>query len=144
MTSEEFKDVPEGALVLLLDDALATHERVRIAFAGTGINLHVTDSWVTVKQAVFSDTPPDLLILDLKMPSIDGAAVGKAIKRRLSIPIVIYSSEDAWRLADAQKELGAEAAVSKSGSEADLVRAVQRCLRIQALQTRVEGVVHNG
>ena len=118
----------KSARVLVLDDAASVHARIRLAFHGLPIVLSTTDSWVDTKTHVFSDTPPDLIILDLQMPTIDGRAVGRAIKRRMDIPIVVYSSEAAGRLSAAMQDIGAEAAVSKSASDAELVSTVTRLL----------------
>lgn len=114
--------------VMVLDDAKSVHERVKRAFGGRSVDVRATDSWVDTKTAVFSSNPPDLLILDLQMPTIDGRAVGRAIKRRLAIPIIIFSSEDAKHLSQAMTDVGAEAALSKSASDSELVGTVMRLL----------------
>ncbi len=114
--------------LLLLDDSVVIHSRVKQIFSGTKVDVSVTDSWVDTKTAVFSDNPPDVLLLDLRMPTIDGLAVGRALKRRVSIPIILYSSENIERLRAAAADIGAEDFVSKSASDSDLVEAVVRQL----------------
>lgn len=118
----------KSARVLVLDDAASVHARIRKAFHGMPYVLTTTDSWVDTKTEVFSDTPPDVIILDLQMPTIDGRAVGRAIKRRMDIPIVVYSSEATGRLSAAVQDIGAEAAVSKSATDDELVSTVVRVL----------------
>ncbi len=110
--------------VLLLDDSPAVHERVRKAFDGQPVELEATDSWVDAKARLLERTPPDLLILDLQMPTIDGRTFGRVIKRRLPMPIVVYSSETAQHIAEAVAYVGAEGGVSKSAPDEELVRQV--------------------
>ncbi len=119
-------------VVLVLDDAQAARERVRNALRSLSLRVQATDSWVDTKTAVFSASPPDLLVLDLQMPTIDGKAVGRAIKRRLNIPIVIFSSEEPAKIAAAVAEVGAEAGVSKSAPDSELIATISRLLTRRA------------
>jgi len=127
--------------IMVLDDAKSVHERVKRAFSGRGIEVHATDSWVDTKTAVFSSNPPDLLILDLQMPTIDGRAVGRAIKRRLAIPIIIFSSEDAKQLSQAMTDVGAEAALSKSSPDSELLNVAMRLLGAGTESTQARAVL---
>jgi len=113
-----------GDRVLLLDDAEMVRTRVRRALGGLGLDLVATDSWVDAKNEVFSARPPDLFILDLQMPTIDGAAVGRAIRRRMDIAIVVFSSEAQERIDQAARTIGAAAALSKSVTDRELVSTV--------------------
>ncbi len=117
-----------GERVLLLDDAEMVRTRVRRALDTVGLDLVATDSWVDAKNEVFSARPPDLLILDLQMPTIDGAAVGRAIRRRMDIAIVVFSSEAQERTRQAAESIGAAAALSKSVTDQELVSTVLRVL----------------
>lgn len=115
-------------VVLFLDDSLAVHERVRKAFHGKAVEFEATDSWVAAKARLLERMPPDLLILDLQMPTIDGRTFGRVIKRRLPVPIVVYSSETAQHIAEAVTYIGAEGGVSKSAPDEELVRQVMDLL----------------
>lgn len=114
--------------ILVIDDSAQVHDRVRRAFERQPVSVEVTDSIVTAQAEAFSSTPPDLIVLDIQMPVLGGPLLGRAIKRRVSIPIVIFSSETPARMRDVQEYVGAEAAVSKSAPDAELVGAVMRLL----------------
>ncbi|HWP35370.1 MAG TPA: response regulator [Thermodesulfobacteriota bacterium] len=117
------------ARVLLLDDSEQVHDRVRRAFEHAPVTVTATGSLAQVQADVLSATPPDLLILDLEMPILSGSLVGRALKRRAAIPIVLYSSESTERLREMVDFIGAEAAVSKSAPDQELVDTVLRVLR---------------
>ncbi len=114
--------------VLLIDDSLQVHERVRRAFKDAPVSVGATDSIIVAQGQVFSKAPPRLVILDLQMPILNGGLLGRSLKRRTGIPIVIFSSESADRLREVQAYVGAEAALSKSVSDAELVETVLRVL----------------
>lgn len=117
-----------NARVLVLDDSKQVHDRIRQAFAGVPVTIDATDSLAAAQEQVLSKSPPDLLILDLQMPTLGGALVGRSFKRRAAIPIVIFSSETAERLDEVRKFIGAEASVSKSAPDRELVAAVLKVL----------------
>lgn len=114
--------------VLLIDDSLQVHERVRLAFKDAPVAVEATDSIIVAQGRVFSKTPPALVILDLQMPILNGGLLGRSLKRRTGIPIVIFSSESAERLREVQVYIGAEAALSKSVSDAELLETVLEVL----------------
>lgn len=119
--------------VLLLDDSTQVHDRVRRAFQRSPVSLEVTDSLVVAQRQVLSQEPPDLLLLDLQMPTLGGAVIGRSFKRRVPLRIVIFSSETSERLREMQDYVGAEASVSKSVPDADLVDTVLSVLKAPPL-----------
>jgi DNA-binding response OmpR family regulator len=78
--------------------------------------------------------PPDLIILDLMLPDIDGFGVCEILRRQPStatIPIVILT---AWATTDAQHlglELGALDYLTKPFSPRELVERVRRLLSLR-------------
>ncbi len=118
--------------VLLLDDSPLVHARVKNAFRGTHVGVTATDYWFDVQKRIFSESPPDLLVLDLQMPAIDGRSVCRAIKRRVSIPVVLFSSENAQTLQEAVEQSGADAALSKECPDRELVDTIQRIAKRHA------------
>ena len=69
---------------------------------------------------------PDLVILDLKMPGLDGkSVVSQARERGLEQPVLILS---AYGAEEARRELGAEAALPKPFEPDHLVSTVKNLL----------------
>lgn len=114
--------------ILVIDDSPQVHDRVRRAFEWLPVSVEVTDSIATAQAEAFSDKPPAVIVLDVQMPVLGGPLLGRAIKRRVSIPIVLFSSEAVARMREVQEYVRAEAAVSKSAPDTELVGAVMRLL----------------
>jgi len=72
---------------------------------------------------------PDLIVLDLGLPKLDGLDVARALRRDSSVPIVILSgrSEETDKLVGL--ELGADDYVTKPFSPKELVARVRAVLR---------------
>ena len=72
---------------------------------------------------------PDLIVLDLGLPKLDGLDVARALRRDSSVPIVILSgrSEESDKLVGL--ELGADDYVTKPFSPKELVARVRAVLR---------------
>ena len=79
-----------------------------------------------VERAV--ELAPDLVILDIAMPVLDGIGAAKAIRAQLpDLPILMYTFMSFDRLEILAKEAGAQAVVQKGDSRA-LVREMRRVL----------------
>ena len=83
----------------------------------------------------FRHAKPDLVILDLMLPGIDGLDVCRALRRESSVPIIMLTAraEEADRLIGL--ELGADDYVVKPFSPREVV------LRVRAILRRVEGEI---
>ena len=78
---------------------------------------------------VFRRERPDLIILDLMMPEMDGLEVCRAVRKESATPIIMLTarSEDADKLVGL--ELGADDYVTKPFSPRELVARVRAVLR---------------
>jgi two-component system alkaline phosphatase synthesis response regulator PhoP len=76
---------------------------------------------------------PDLIVLDLRLPDMDGLDVTRALRQSSSVPIIMLTarSEEADKLVGL--ELGADDYMTKPFSPKELVARVRAVLRRQAL-----------
>jgi two-component system, OmpR family, response regulator len=117
--------------VLIVDDD--AHIREVIAFTLEQAGLRVLEA-ADGRQALelFEREQPDLVVLDIVMPELDGTEVCRALRRRSSVPIVFLSSRDDELDRILGLELGGDDYVTKPFSPRELlarIRAVARRAR---------------
>jgi response regulator NasT len=85
---------------------------------------------------------PDLVILDVKMPVLDGIAAGEKIARARIAPVVILTAFSQRELVDRARDAGAMAYLVKPFTRSDLVPAVEmavsRFAELLALEAEVD------
>ncbi|MDG4549025.1 MAG: response regulator [Candidatus Contendobacter sp.] len=79
--------------------------------------------------ARFQETRPDLVVLDIVMPELDGTEVCKALRRVSAVPIVFLSSRDDEVDRILGLELGGDDYVTKPFSPRELTARVRAILR---------------
>jgi DNA-binding NarL/FixJ family response regulator len=73
---------------------------------------------------------PDVVVLNIKMPVLDGFEAARRIRKNLpEVAIVILSSEADRRLIDEAKKIGVRAFVPKTEAAGALVKAVEAAIR---------------
>lgn len=122
--------MPKGKLgvkILLVDDEPALRELLRVTFEGADVAVDEAGSAAEAQTAIAA-SPPDLVVLDLRMPVVGGAELCARLKsepRTRDIPIVLLTGADAEEARRAQ-EAGAEALVRKPFSPLELLAVVER------------------
>jgi CheY-like chemotaxis protein len=100
--------------ILIVDDSKATR---RVLSALVGARWTVCGQAENGKLAVekFRKTKPDLVLLDLAMPDIDGIEVGRQMHAiDPSVPLILVTLLDPWGLERAARNAGICRVVSKS------------------------------
>ena len=77
----------------------------------------------------FEVAQPDIIILDLMLPEIDGLEVAKTIRKTSSVPIIMLSAKDSEFDKVIGLELGADDYVTKPFSNRELQARVKAILR---------------
>ncbi|MGH2704368.1 MAG: response regulator [Actinomycetota bacterium] len=87
----------------------------------------VGDGWAALEQA--EERWPDLVVLDLMLPGLDGLEVCRRLRRRGPIPIIMLTARGEENDRVAGLELGADDYVAKPFSPRELTLRVKSVLR---------------
>jgi len=115
-------------LVLIVEDDAAIRDFLHTALSNAGFRLHEA---VTGQEALAcaARTPPDVVILDLGLPDIDGQLIVQKLREWLRSPIIVVSA----RTQEAQKvaalDHGADDYLTKPFSTAELLARMRVALR---------------
>ncbi len=114
--------------ILVVDDD--AHIREVITFSLTRANFDVIEAQ-DGKQALvqFKSQKPDLIILDIGMPELEGTDVCKIIRHESQVPLIFLSARDEEIDRILGLELGADDYITKPFSSRELVARVKTILR---------------
>lgn len=114
--------------ILVVDDELEIAKLVRAYLERAGFAV-VTASEGSQALAVFRHERPNLVVLDLNLPGMDGLDVCRALRRDSDIPIIMLTAriEETDRLIGL--ELGADDYILKPFSPREVVARVRTVLR---------------
>ena len=100
--------------IALVDDDRNLLTSISIALEREGFKVQ---TYIDGESALIGLTrnPPDLAILDIKMPRMDGEELLKKIRKKMSIPIIFLTSKDEEVDELVGLKLGADDVVKKSG-----------------------------
>ena len=117
-----------GARILVVDDEPEIIEAVRRHLAAHGYDVSTTASGAAALAAV-AQRPPDVILLDLGLPDMDGLEVVRRVRERGPTPIIVVSAR--YREADKVQALtlGADDYLAKPFGVSELVARVQVALR---------------
>ena len=115
-------------LILIADDDPHIREVVRFALENAGFSTaQAANGRETIEQ--FLSVSPDLVILDIVMPEMDGTEVCRRIRVQSTTPIIFLSSRDEEVDRIVGLELGGDDYVTKPFSPRELVARVKAVLR---------------
>jgi CheY-like chemotaxis protein len=116
--------------VLLVDDYPDAREMYSeyLRFAGFDV-VQASNGIEALQQAI--DTSPDIVLMDLSLPVMDGWEATRRLKadaRTASIPVVAVTGHSLAGVAEKARRLGCASFVTKPCLPEDLVREIRRVL----------------
>jgi two-component system, OmpR family, alkaline phosphatase synthesis response regulator PhoP len=115
--------------ILLVEDDPAVRDIVRIALEREGMAVEDAGDGESALRRFDSFRAPDLVVLDIMLPGIDGITVCQEIRRMSNVPIIVLTARDGERDVVVGLEVGADDYVTKPVSPAELVSRVRAHLR---------------
>jgi two-component system response regulator MtrA len=122
--------------VLIVEDNPSTAGVLTELLEGNGYQVSAAEDGAHAK-ALLDEIRPDLVILDLMLPDVDGLVLCADLKARMDVPIIVCSGTNRKRDGTLALRLGADDFVAKPFDMYDLEARVEAVLR-RASRTSVE------
>ena len=123
--------------ILIVDDEKPISDIIKFNLTKEGYDI-VTAFDGREAVTVFEDEKPDLIILDLMLPELDGLEVAKEIRKTSHVPIIMLSAKDSEFDKVIGLEIGADDYVTKPFSNRELLARVKAHLRrTETIETAV-------
>lgn len=114
--------------VLVVDDEPAIHRFLTPVLELEGYVVRRADAGRQALDAM-AEAPPDIVVLDLGLPDMDGKAVLTELRRSSSVPVVILSARDREAEKIEALDLGANDFVNKPFGVGELLARLRAALR---------------
>src|SRR3712207_3636854 len=115
--------------IALVDDDRNILTSVSIALQAEGFATRVySDGEAALKALV--DNPPDLAVLDVKMPKMDGMELLRRLREKSELPVIFLTSKDEEIDEALGLALGADDYVTKPFSQRLLIARIRAILKI--------------
>lgn len=114
--------------VLLIEDDIKVVEVLRLYLEGEGFEVNAASTGEEGLRK-FEQPRPDIVVLDIRLPGIDGWAVARAIRKRAETPLIVLTSRTSEPDRVLGFELGADDYVPKPFSPRELVARIKAVLR---------------
>src|SRR5499426_1730314 len=133
------EQVRKGKQILVVEDHPESVELLRMILEDEGYSVQSVETGRRAIQAVSAqsseeipDPPPDLILLDLRLPDMTGVEVVRELQEKLPEvpPVVFLSADSPQSLKEAARSVGA-AAVRKPFDLDELFEAITRSLAKQ-------------
>ena len=115
-------------LILVIEDEPQIRRFLRAAFSEAGYRFVEADT-AKAGLAHAATQPPDLIVLDLGLPDMDGLDVTKRIREWSGVPIIVLSARGMERDKVAALDLGADDYLTKPFSIPELLARIRVALR---------------
>jgi two-component system response regulator ChvI len=116
------------ATIALVDDDRNILTSVSIALQAEGFLTRLYSDGETALKAL-TDNPPDLAVLDVKMPRMDGMELLRRLRERSSVPVIFLTSKDDELDEALGLALGADDYMAKPFSQRLLIARIRAILR---------------
>ncbi len=135
------RELPTRPRVLIVDDNTASRRLLAAALKSAGFTALQASDGADALAAIGS-TPPDIVLLDLEMPGLDGTETCERIRshedpRVRELPVVMLTAHDSEEEEVRCLEAGANDFLAKPVGRAALTARIQTQLRMTSLSTEL-------
>jgi DNA-binding response OmpR family regulator len=127
----------EAARILVVDDEPHIVELVRYNLEQEGYQVSTAARGESALASVRA-APPDLVVLDIMLPGVDGLEVCRRLRRESAVPIIMLTAKGGELARVVGLDIGADDYVTKPFSPRELVARVRAVLRRRAREVTPE------
>ena len=124
--------------IALVDDDRNILTSVSIALQAEGFSTRVYSDGETALKALV-DNPPDLAVLDVKMPRMDGMELLRRLREKSELPVIFLTSKDEEIDEALGLAMGADDYITKPFSQRLLIARIRAILRRAELRSAPPG-----
>jgi two-component system KDP operon response regulator KdpE len=137
MTNEAPRVDLRDRLVLVVDDEprIISFMRMNLELEGCRV-ISATNGREALERA--RDDLPDLILLDIMMPGMDGFEVLRRLRESSAVPVIVLTAKDDEEDRIRGLELGADDYIGKPFSQRELVSRIRAVLRRHLIQPPVQ------
>jgi two-component system KDP operon response regulator KdpE len=125
--------------ILLVDDEMPIQRAVGPLLRSRGYDVEIAGTGAEALRLV-ADRAPDLIVLDLGLPDVEGTEVCRRIRETLKVPIIVLSARGAETDKVNALDLGADDYVTKPFGPEELLARIRVALR----RVMSEDVIESG
>lgn len=125
--------------IALVDDDRNILTSVSMSLEAEGFNVKTYNDGEEGLAGITS-SPPDLVVLDIKMPRMDGMEVLSKLREKSALPVIFLTSKDDEVDEVIGLRMGADDYITKPFSQRLLIERIRALLRRQQLQAEPEKV----
>jgi DNA-binding response OmpR family regulator len=114
--------------ILVVEDDERIRQSMRLALEDEG---YTVDDVVSGEEAVahFADEPPELVLIDLMLPGMDGFETCRALRKQSTVPVIMVTARSDTHDVVAGLEAGADDYVTKPFVAKELAARIRALLR---------------
>lgn len=117
-----------AASIALVDDDRNILTSVSIALQAEGFEVRLYSDGASALKSIL-DNPPDLAVLDIKMPRMDGIELLRRLREKSALPVIFLTSKDDELDEALGLSMGADDYMSKPFSQRLLLARIKALLR---------------
>lgn len=130
--------------ILVVDDEVSLQETVAYSLKKEGYNVEIAgDGNLGLEMA--RSSKPDLIILDVMLPGMDGFEVCRTLRHETNIPVLMLTARDDEIDRVVGLEVGADDYLAKPFSMRELIARVKALLRrVRLMREEADSATHEG
>ncbi len=120
----------ESIRILIAEDNALLRGVLRDALAEAGMTVVAEASDGSEAVALAEETTPDVVVMDMRMPNVDGIEATERIAQSLwAMPVVVLSAYDEPQMIEAALTAGATSCLKKGVGLDELIEAIRAAQR---------------